>query len=116
MTSTASWPKPISSWRKSEHASPLHGDGRAHFLAAIGAIRRKSPQAARAFRERSEKALKRLERFPNSGAVVAEFPELPFREVYVEPYRFFYQVREKTVWVVAAWHGAQIPEEPDDDE
>ena len=81
---------------------------RAQFLAAIGAIRRKSPKAARAFRERSEKALKRLERFPKSGAVVAEFPELPYREVYVEPYRFFYRVREKTVWVVAVWHGAQM--------
>ena len=86
---------------------------RAQFLAAIGAIRRRSPQAAQAFRERAEKALKRLERFPNSGSVVAEFPELPFREVYVEPYRFFYQVRDMAVWIVAAWHGAQVPEEPD---
>jgi plasmid stabilization system protein ParE len=80
---------------------------RAQFLAAIAAIRLKSPKSAQAFRERSEKALKRLERFPQSVAVVEEFPELPYREVYVEPYRFFYQVREKTVWVVAAWHGAQ---------
>jgi plasmid stabilization system protein ParE len=86
---------------------------RAHYLAAIGAIRRKSPQAARSFRERSEKALKRLERFPNSGAVVAGFPESSFREVYVHPYRFFYQVHEKTVWVVAVWHGAQVPDEPE---
>jgi toxin ParE1/3/4 len=86
---------------------------RAEFLAVLAAIRRKSPQAARAFRQRSEKSLKRLERFPNSGAVVAEFPELPFREVHVEPYRFFYQVRDKTVWVVAVWHGAQVPDEPE---
>jgi plasmid stabilization system protein ParE len=84
---------------------------RAHYLAAISAIRRKSPQAARTFRERSAKALKRLERFPNSGAVVAEFPESAFREVYFHPYRLFYQVREKTVWVVAVWHGAQISDE-----
>jgi toxin ParE1/3/4 len=91
----------------------LTATARAQFLAAIGAIRRKSPQAARTFRQRSEKTLKRLERVPNSGAVVAEFPELPFREVYIEPYRFFYQVREKTIWVVAVWHGAQILEEPD---
>jgi toxin ParE1/3/4 len=86
---------------------------RAHYLAAIGAIRRKSPQGARTFRERSERALKRLERFPNSGAVVAEFPESPFREVYVEPYRFFYRVRDKTVWVVAVWHGVQVPDQPE---
>jgi plasmid stabilization system protein ParE len=87
--------------------------GRDQFLAAVAAIRRRSPQAARAFRERSGEALKRLEGFPNSGAVVAEFPQLAFREVYVHPYRFFYQVRETTVWVVAVWHGAQVPDEPD---
>jgi plasmid stabilization system protein ParE len=86
---------------------------RAQFVGAVGTIRRRSPQAARAFRERAEKALKRLERFPNSGAPVAESPDSPFREVYVEPYRFFYQLREKTVWVVGVWHGAQIPEEPE---
>jgi toxin ParE1/3/4 len=87
--------------------------GRAQYLGAIAAIRRNSPQSAREFRQGSGKALKRLERFPNSGAVVAEFPESPFREVYVEPYRFFYQVREKVVWVVAVWHGARIPDEPE---
>lgn len=63
---------------------------RAQFLAAIEAIRRKSPQATRAFRQRSEKALKRLERFHGSGTTVAEFPDLPFREVFIPPYRFFY--------------------------
>ncbi len=87
--------------------------GRVQYLAAIAAIRRRSPQSAREFRQRSEKTLKRLERFPNSGIVLAEFPKSPFREVYVKPYRFFYQVREKTVWVIAVWHGAQIPEEPE---
>jgi hypothetical protein len=45
---------------------------------------------------------------------LAEFPHLPYKEVYVEPYRFFYRVREKSVWVVAVWHGAQIPERPQD--
>jgi plasmid stabilization system protein ParE len=86
--------------------------GRIQFLAAVGSIRRRSPQAARQFRQRAEKALKRLAKFPNSGALVTEFPDLPYREVYIQPYRFFYKVVEKTVWVVALWHGAQIPEEP----
>lgn len=88
--------------------------GRDQFLAAIAAIRRRSPQAARTFRQKAEKSLKRLERFPDSGAVVAEFPESAFREIYVHPYRFFYQARDETVWVVAVWHGAQIPDEPED--
>jgi toxin ParE1/3/4 len=86
--------------------------GRVQYLDAIAAIRRRSSQSAREFRQRSEKTLKRLERFPNSGIVVAEFPKSPFREVYVKPYRFFYQAREKAVWVVAVWHGAQIPDPP----
>jgi plasmid stabilization system protein ParE len=86
--------------------------GRVQFLDAIRWIRRRSPQAARQFRERAERSLKRLGRFPNSGATVTEFPHLPYREVYVEPYRFFYRVRDRTVWIVAVWHGAQIPEKP----
>jgi plasmid stabilization system protein ParE len=86
---------------------------RAEFVAAVASIRRRSPRAAREFRERSQKILKRLERFPNSGATVPEFPDSPFREVYVEPYRFFYQPRDKAVWVVGVWHGAQIPHQPE---
>jgi plasmid stabilization system protein ParE len=88
--------------------------GRAQFLGAIGSIRRRSPQGARQFRQRAEKTLKRLVRFPNSGAPVAELPDSPYREVYVQPHRFFYRVEGKTVWVVAVWHDAQIPEEPEE--
>jgi plasmid stabilization system protein ParE len=44
--------------------------------------------------------------------VVPEFPDLPYREVIVSPYRFFYRIKEATVWVVAVCHGAQPPEEP----
>jgi plasmid stabilization system protein ParE len=54
--------------------------GRIHFLAAIRAIRKENATAARRFRRQTEKALKRLERLPASGTVVAEFPALPFRE------------------------------------
>ena len=47
-------------------------------------------------------------------AAIAEFPDLPYREADVRPFRFFYRVRDETVWIVAVWHGAQVPEEPDD--
>jgi plasmid stabilization system protein ParE len=56
--------------------------------------------------------LRRLEKFPESGRVIPEFPELPHRELLLAPYRFFYRVKGKTVWVVAVWHGAQLPREP----
>jgi plasmid stabilization system protein ParE len=86
--------------------------GRRQFLDAIAYILRDNPAAARRFRQRAERVLRRLERFPESGRVLPEFPDLPYREVMVAPYRFFYRVADKTVWVVGVWHGAQVPEEP----
>jgi toxin ParE1/3/4 len=56
------------------------------------------------------KKLSRLNKFPLSGRLIPEFPGLPFREVIISPYRFFYRVQEKTVWIAAVWHGAQLPE------
>ena len=44
--------------------------------------------------------------------VVPELPNLQFRKVVVDPYRFFYRVKGGAVWVVAAWHGAQLPDVP----
>jgi toxin ParE1/3/4 len=85
-----------------------------HFLAALGYIQRDNPAAADNFRLKAEKTLSKLRRFPRSGRVLPEFPDLPYREVIVPPYRFFYRIREGVVWVVAVWHGAQLPKEPGD--
>jgi plasmid stabilization system protein ParE len=86
--------------------------GRAQFLATLADIRRENPAAAARFRQRAEQALRRLEQFPESGRVVPEFLDLPYREVIVPPYRFFYRLKEAAVWVVAVWHGAQPPQKP----
>ena len=88
---------------------------RSQFLAGLNHIRRDDPSAARRFRERAEKALRRLEDFPESGRSVPEFPELPHRELIVKPYRFFYRAVGKTIWVVAVWHSAQSPGAPEDE-
>jgi len=56
--------------------------------------------------------LRRREKFPESGREIPEFPDLPHREFIIAPYRFFYRVKGKTDWVVAMWHGAQLPVEP----
>ena len=85
---------------------------RTQFLAALAYIRADRPSAARAFQQRVNTSLAQLADFPESGRVVPEFPDLQFREVIVDPYRFFYRVKGDTVWVVATWHGAQIPDEP----
>ena len=87
---------------------------REHVLAVIAHILRENPPAARAFRKKVERALRRLGRFPQSGRHIPEFPDLPHREVIVPPYRFFFRVVGKTVWVVGAWHGVQLPEEPNE--
>jgi plasmid stabilization system protein ParE len=54
--------------------------------------------------------LRRLAESPESGCVIPEFPELPYREVLVAPFRFFYLVRGETAWIVAVWHSVQMPE------
>lgn len=85
---------------------------RAQFLRAVAYIKRDNPMAAAKFRRRAEKVLRRLEKHPNSGRPIPEFPELPHREVIVAPYRFFYRTEGRVAWVVAVWHGAQLPASP----
>ena len=85
---------------------------RAQFLSALTFIRRDKSAAAIRFRDRTETILRRLEGFPESGRVVPEFPDLPYREVIIPPYRFFYRIKGDVVWIVAVWHGAQLPKEP----
>ena len=89
---------------------------RSQFLSAIAYIRQDNPDAALRFRRRAETVLKRLVKFPGSGRVISEFPDLPHREVIIAPYRFFYRVKGKVIWIVAAWHGAQRVGVPEDNE
>jgi plasmid stabilization system protein ParE len=86
--------------------------GRAQFLSAVAYIHRENPSAAAAFRDKAAASLARLRKFPESGRVLPEFPDLPFREVIVPPYRFFYRIKDKTVWIVSCYHSAQIPGSP----
>ncbi|WP_353745121.1 type II toxin-antitoxin system RelE/ParE family toxin [Desulfobacter sp.] len=54
---------------------------------SLSYIRKDKPSAAINFRNRAEKILRTLEDFPESGRIVTEFPELPYREVIISPYR-----------------------------
>jgi len=85
---------------------------RNQFFSALSYIRQDKTSAANSFRDRAEKILRRLEDFPESGRVIPEFPEFPYREVIIPPYRFFYKIKAEVVWIVAVWHGAQLPKEP----
>jgi plasmid stabilization system protein ParE len=75
-------------------------------------IRADKPTAASNFRRKAEDVLRRLEDYPESGHPIREYPDSPFRQVIVKPYRFFYRVQEDVVWVVGVWHSAQLPDEP----
>ncbi len=86
--------------------------GRIQFLTALSYIDQDNPQAAVKFRTKAERILRRLTQYPESGRPIPEFPDLPFREVIIAPYRFFYRREGNTIWVVACWHGAQLPTEP----
>lgn len=86
---------------------------RAQFLDALAYIRAESPAAAQGVLERSQAALRQLRDFPESGHPLPGFPDLPHREVLVEPYRFFYRIASGTVWIVGVWHGRQLPDDPE---
>jgi plasmid stabilization system protein ParE len=79
------------------------------FLDAVLNIKKENPQAAARFRSKTESGLIRLIEYPNSGKRVQEFPDLAFREILIPPYRFFYKRKDETIWIVAVWHGAQLP-------
>ena len=81
---------------------------RSQVLTAVEYIREDNPLAARRFRQRAERDVRRLSQFPNLGRKLPEFPDLPFREVIVVPYRFFYRVEGKIVWIAAVCHCAQM--------
>jgi hypothetical protein len=55
-----------------------------------------------------------LKKFPDSGRFLPKFPDLPFHEVIVKSYRFFYKVRDKTVRVIAGGHSAQSSDGPEE--
>jgi toxin ParE1/3/4 len=78
----------------------------------LSVIRLDNPAAAIQFRQRANTIIRRLEKFPLSGRIIPEFPDLDYHEIIVSPYRFFYRLEGGTVWIVAVWHGARIPEIP----
>src|SRR3970040_1122151 len=86
--------------------------GRRQFLAGIAPIAGAPPPPAVRSMARASKSLRRLTRYPGSGRRIPEFPDLPYRELVLPPYRFFYRAEGQVVWIVAVCHGAQLPEQP----
>ena len=85
---------------------------RQQLLGAVSYIRQDNPAAAQRFRDAVAHALGRVSEYPESGRLLPEFPDLPHREVIVGPYRFFYRVKGRTIWIVGAWHSRQAVVQP----
>ncbi|GMQ80813.1 MAG: type II toxin-antitoxin system RelE/ParE family toxin [Rhodothermia bacterium] len=85
---------------------------RSQFRKALRFIASDKPSAAKNFRLKAENSLGRLIDFPESGRPLPEFPDLPYREVVVSPYRFFYRLEDDVVMIVGVWHSAQLTGEP----
>ena len=85
---------------------------REQFSEGLDFLRQDKPEAAKRFRKKAEMSLRKQLDFPESGRTTPEFPGLPFREVIVPPYRFFYKVKGKTIWVVAVWQGSLRTSKP----
>ncbi|MFA4920407.1 MAG: type II toxin-antitoxin system RelE/ParE family toxin [Thermodesulfovibrionales bacterium] len=81
-------------------------------LSAAKYIHNENPEAALKFLRKTDELLHRLEKYQLSGRTISEFPELPYRELLVLPYRYFYSIQINTIWIVAVWHTSQLPKEP----
>lgn len=58
------------------------------------------PAAAKRYVQRVFAAVDRLERFPNSGSIPPEIPDLPFRQIVVPPCRVFYRAEKGHVFIL----------------
>lgn len=85
----------------------------AKLFEAVAYILDESQSAAWEFHDRALEATSRLRDFPRSGRKIPEFPALPYREIIVAPYRFFYRIVGDEVWIVDVWHDSQLPNEPE---
>ncbi|MCP5325016.1 MAG: type II toxin-antitoxin system RelE/ParE family toxin [Oceanospirillaceae bacterium] len=59
-----------------------------------------NPAAAKALVQSLLNKIERLERFPLSGKIPTEIPELEYREIIAPPCRVFYRLADETVFIV----------------
>ena len=60
--------------------------------------------------DRITRQTKLLGRFPQLGAVVAEYEDESIRELFEHPYRIIYQIRSDLVVILSVVHGSrQLP-------
>lgn len=77
-------------------------------------IQTDNPAAARQFGATIKTKVARLEKFPESGRTVPEFPASGLRELIVGDYRVIYRTLKApaSVQILAVRHGARLLESP----
>ena len=70
-------------------------------------VSRTSPGYATSIIDRLIKRSEQIGSFPHSGRIVPEFTDPRLREVFEEPYRIVYRVKENQIDVLAVVHGSR---------
>ena len=86
---------------------------RSQFRYALSRLRRDGPAGAAGFLRRVASVLEKLGPEAKKGNVIPEFPELPFREIVIGPYRFFYRSQGRTTWIAGVWRSARAEKAED---
>ena len=66
------------------------------------------PDAARKYVQKVLAAVERLARFPKSGSIAHEIPNLPYRQVIVSPCRVFYRSNDAQVFIIFVMRSEQL--------
>ena len=74
----------------------------------IAYIKQDSVDSARKVAYEIVKKTSRLESFPDSGKILSEFPEMPYREIIVGKYRIIYEHKENIVEIITILHGKRL--------
>jgi len=77
--------------------------GRWQLRAAVEAILRRDREQASQFRAEVESLLADPRAIERRGAPLPEFTDLPFREVPINGYRFFFRSEGETLWLAGVW-------------
>ncbi len=66
------------------------------------------PDAAKKYTRRVFEAVARLGKFPNSGSIPPEIPDLAYRQLVVPPCRIFYRTEKGTVYILFMMRSEQL--------
>lgn len=82
----------------------LTDSGRRQLHAAVETIHRRDRDQARQFRAQIESLLTAPDEIGQRGTPLPEFADLPFREVHIDDYRFFFRAEGNTLWLAGVWN------------